>query len=109
MIRTIERSGYSTAVKDYESRRDDVQLYEGLVNARGYFLLKKRKYDRAIELFKFNVTAFPKSSNAHDSLAEAYLKTGNEEMAIQYYKQALELEPGLESASEALKKLGAVK
>jgi tetratricopeptide (TPR) repeat protein len=67
------------------------------------------KYDRAIKLFKFYTTAFPKSGNAHNSLAEVHLKTGNNEMAIQHYKKALELEPGLESASEALKKLGAVK
>jgi tetratricopeptide (TPR) repeat protein len=108
MIRTIELSGHSAAVEEYERSPGDVQLYEELVNARGYWSLQKNKCVRAIELFKFNVTAFPKSDNAHDSLAEAYLKTGNNKMAIQHYKKALELEPGLESASEALKKLGAV-
>jgi CubicO group peptidase (beta-lactamase class C family) len=107
MIRNIELRGYTSAVKEYERIRGEVRFYESLINARGYFLLKKGKHDKAIDLFEFNVTVFPESSNAHDSLGEACMKIGNKNKAIKHYKRALEIEPGLESASEALKKLGA--
>jgi tetratricopeptide (TPR) repeat protein len=87
----------------------DFYFDESSINGLGYELMSVSRFDEAIEVLKLNAEKFPQSANAHDSLAEAYLKTGNNEMAIQHYKTALELEPGLESASEALKKLGAVK
>jgi D-alanyl-D-alanine carboxypeptidase len=108
IIRTIELRGYSVAIKEYEHLQAEFHLYEGLINSRGYFLLSRKKYKKAIDLFEFNAFAFPKSSNAHDSLAEAYLKIGDNENAIKHYKRALEIDPGLESATEALKKLGAI-
>ena len=37
---------------------------------------------------------YPKSFNAHDSLAEAYLTLGDKENAIKYYKLAVKLNPG---------------
>jgi CubicO group peptidase (beta-lactamase class C family) len=107
IIRTVELEGYSVAAKEYEQIRGEVRLYEGLINTRGYFLLGKRKYEQAIDLFAFNVFAFPGSGNAHDSLAEAYMTIGDNENAIKHYRKALEIDPSLESATEALEKLGA--
>jgi CubicO group peptidase (beta-lactamase class C family) len=107
IIRRIELGGYAAGVEEYDRMRDDVQLYEGLINSRGYFLLRRRKPDKAVELFKFNVFAFPNSSNACDSLAEAYSSMDDKENAIRYYKKALEIDPDLESALEGLETLGA--
>jgi len=40
------------------------------------------------------VEAFPQSANAYDSLAEAYLNSGDRALAAVFYKKALEAIPG---------------
>ena len=40
-----------------------------------------------------NVGAFPDSANVYDSLAEAYMKSGDNELAIKFYKKTLEMIP----------------
>jgi tetratricopeptide (TPR) repeat protein len=86
-----------------------VQLYESAISSRGYVLLGRRKYKKAIDLFTFNIFAFPNSSHAYDSLAEAYLRMVDKDNAIKYYKKALEINPEFESSIKALKELGIVK
>jgi len=40
-----------------------------------------------------NTREFPASSNAYDSLAEAYSKAGKKDRAIEAYTKAIELDP----------------
>ena len=47
----------------------------------------------------------PRSANAFDSLGEAYRAQGDRELAIRSYEKALELDPNMRSAIEALKEL----
>jgi len=56
-------------------------------------------------LFKLNVMAYPDSWNTYDSLAEAYLADGNQELAIWYYEKSLKLNPGNANAASQLKNL----
>jgi tetratricopeptide (TPR) repeat protein len=79
---------------------------ESDTNALGYQLLRSGHPDRAIAVFELNVEAHPMSANAHDSLAEAYLATGQRPRAIETYEKALALDPTLESANAALRHLG---
>jgi len=69
-------------------------LPEQRLNALGYGLLGREQGEKAIKIFKFALELYPKSFNAHDSLAEGYLVTGDKENAIKYYKLAVELNPG---------------
>src|SRR6266404_2173669 len=78
---------------------------EEQVNRLGYELIGMKRLDQAIEAFKLNVAAHPQSANVYDSLAEAYLISGNRELAIKNFEKALALEPSMSSAIEALKKL----
>jgi tetratricopeptide (TPR) repeat protein len=66
---------------------------EGGINSLGYALLNAKKHDEAIAVFKLNVQHFPRSANVYDSLAEAYMNSGKNELAIEYYKKALEAIP----------------
>jgi tetratricopeptide (TPR) repeat protein len=59
----------------------------------GYDLLKENMIDEAIVIFKLNIDEYPFSSNAYDSLAEAYLKKGDKKLAKKYYLKVLELNP----------------
>jgi tetratricopeptide (TPR) repeat protein len=43
------------------------------------------------------------SANAYESFAEAYMKSGNKELAVKYYQKSLERNPQSASALEALK------
>jgi Tfp pilus assembly protein PilF len=44
---------------------------------------------------------FPDSPNAWDSLAEAYLKTGDKTKALEYYNKALKMDPKGETGKHA--------
>lgn len=68
----------------------------------GYGYLWNNKFHEAIAIFKLIVEEFPNSSNAYDSLAEAYLKAGNNELAIINYQKSLELDPNNFNAEDQL-------
>ena len=79
---------------------------EQLVNSMGYSLLYElREVDKAIGLFKLNVSLYPKSFNAYDSLAESYLVKGDKALAVANYQASLELNPENQKAKDQLQKL----
>ena len=69
-------------------------------NKKGYTLLRENKYNEAIHIFKINVALHPESENVYDSLAEAYLKSGDSLQAFNNYKKALELNTGNRRAKD---------
>ncbi len=75
------------------------------LNSLGYELMAAGRLDLSIEILKLNAAEHPRSANAHDSLAEAYMARGDRELAIRSYEKALELDPRLFTAAEALGKL----
>jgi len=79
---------------------------ESALNWLGYhFLYWWGREAESIAVFKLNTQLFPDSSNAVDSLGEAYLNSGNREKAIKSYKKALELNPDNNNAKQTLKRL----
>jgi tetratricopeptide (TPR) repeat protein len=78
---------------------------ESNMNMYGYQFLAKKNYTNAIKIFKMNVELFPESSNVYDSLGEAYMKSGNKELAIKNYKKSLDLDPKNDNAEKMIKKL----
>ncbi len=63
------------------------------LNMYGYSFLWENKVTEAIEIFRLIVAEFPDSSNAYDSLAEAFLKNGDKEQALYNYSKSLALNP----------------
>jgi hypothetical protein len=61
------------------------------VNLLGYRLLGAGRHDAALEAFRFNAAAHPRSANVHDSLGEAYEKSGDPERARESYARAVAL------------------
>jgi pimeloyl-ACP methyl ester carboxylesterase len=70
-----------------------VSFSEVMINRLGYERLSLSEMNNGIEILKLNVTAFPNSPNAYDSLSDAYLFDGQKELALQNAKRALELIP----------------
>ncbi len=75
------------------------------LNYFGYRFLNGNKTDIAISLFKINVELFPDVPNTYDSLAEAYLKSGDKKNALKYYKMVLQLNPNNKRVKETVANL----
>jgi CubicO group peptidase (beta-lactamase class C family) len=103
--RTLLEQGVAAAVKQYLELKtaapDDYDFGESALNGLGYWLMGHDRLADAIEVFKLNVEAFPKSANPYDSLGEAYRKAGRRDLALASYRKALELDPTLGSAARA--------
>lgn len=84
----------------------NVTVSEDRLNNVGYSLLQQGKMAEAISLLKLNVEFYPNAWNTYDSLAEAYMKAGEKDLAIANYKKSLELNPENANGREMLKKLG---
>jgi dienelactone hydrolase len=77
-----------------EARRKDpqVQLWpEITVDIIGADHMRAGETKAAIEVFKLNLLAYPDSADAHNNLADAYLKDGQKDLARQYAEEALAL------------------
>ena len=108
MYAAIAKEGLQAGIAAHDRlcSTSDYDCGEGELNSLGYELLAgDRKPDEAIEIFRMNTAAFPASSNAFDSLAEAYQVSGNKELAIRNYRRALELDPANMHSQAALKAL----
>ncbi|MEA1896852.1 MAG: transglutaminase domain-containing protein [Bacteroidota bacterium] len=77
-------------------------LKEQDMNDLGYELMGEDHLEEAIEVFSWNMEAYPESWNVYDSLGEAYMKIGNKKLAIYNYTKSLELNPENENAKKML-------
>ena len=110
LLRAISFEGIDAPLKRYleERTQDGKRLNEAQTNRLGYALLSRKKTAEAIEIFKLNIKDYPKSANTYDSLAETYLETGEKELALEFYKKALEVDsnyPNAAAAREVIKNL----
>jgi CubicO group peptidase (beta-lactamase class C family) len=125
MFKAILKSDAETVLADYRKRRlsfpmskdqspksmlsqstENPILTESQMNTLGYQLLSLKRVKDAIALFTQNTVDFPNAFNTWDSLAEAYMISGDKVSAIKYYKKSLELNPDNTNAVQKLKELG---
>jgi tetratricopeptide (TPR) repeat protein len=71
----------------------------------GYDFMQTEDVGTAIEIFKIATEAHPNAYNTWDSLAEAYMESGENETAILYYEKSLEINPDNENAKKQIKKM----
>jgi tetratricopeptide (TPR) repeat protein len=102
--------GIDTALLHYQDLRKNFadkgayDFSERSLNNFGYEVLEKDNA-AATRVFLLNTQTFPRSANAWDSLAEAYLKAGDMKSAKRYYERSLKLDPKNEGARQQLKKI----
>jgi tetratricopeptide (TPR) repeat protein len=103
------RNGAIYAIrKSRDGEPDSKRIYfdESEVNDLGYkFMNELNRIDDALEIFKFNVSLFPKSANTYDSLGEAFFIKGDQEGALENYRKSLELNPANKNAQHMLRQL----
>jgi len=80
-------------------------LSENYLNDVGYSLLNKKDFTKAIDVFRLNTALYSGSSNAYDSLGEAYMKAGQKDKAKETYQKLLKINPANENAKNVLKTL----
>jgi tetratricopeptide (TPR) repeat protein len=93
----LKENYYGKGVFNFESENE--------LNNFGYEILGEDDAKGAISVFELNTKKFPESGNVWDSLAEAYMKAGDNVLAEKYYKKSLELNPGNQNAQDMLEKL----
>ncbi len=97
LSKTIEEKGIEAGLTQYRTLKSTqpnvYDFSEPELNTLGYGLLQARKLKEAIEIFKLNVAEYPKAFNTYDSLGEAYMMSGQTELAIENYKKSIELNP----------------
>jgi len=77
-----------------------------VINRLGYHLLSSWElYDEAIAVFELNVEWNPETVNVHDSLGEAHMLAGNDDLAILNFNKVLELDPENQRARRILESL----
>ncbi len=103
----LKTQGYENAIKVATDLQQSQNIKFGIndVNDWGYVLVGQNKKAQALEIFRLNTVLYPKNANAYDSLAETYGALGNIEMAVKYYKKALEVNPNYANAKTVRKML----
>lgn len=82
----------------------DPVIKEQHFNRLGYQKLKEKKYEKALQIFKINITLYPNSSNVYDSYADALRNSGDTIQAIEYYKKSITLDSGNRNAKRFIEK-----
>ena len=87
---------------------DEYFFSDRQLNAVGHYFLRENQVAQAIEIFEYNVELYPDVANSYVGLGEAYMMSGDRELAIENFRKALELDPDSDNAREKLSELGAI-
>ena len=97
----LAEAEYKAFEKECGDSPDFFQFY----NDYGYFLLRQKRYDEAIEKFEKQVRLAPDNANAHDSLGDGYRAAGRLQDTADAYRKALEIDPNFTAAKRHLEKV----
>jgi tetratricopeptide (TPR) repeat protein len=106
---TLIQHGLDATLAQYrdlaQNHRAEYDFAEPRLNELGYTLLRRNRTVDAIAIFKLNVEEYPNSGNVYDSLAEAYEKSGQKDLAVANYRKSLEIDPKNQHGRQRLKAL----
>jgi arylsulfatase len=106
----IDTKGIDFGVQRYwELKKTDADMFnfgERELNILGYTYLGNEEVEKAIAVLKLNIKVYPNSFNVYNSYAEALLKSGDKERAIENYIKSVELHPRNENGIKVLNELG---
>ncbi|HEY1132285.1 MAG TPA: serine hydrolase [Roseateles sp.] len=96
------------ALAAYRALRDsrDEAGREAYLNQQAYGLARRGDKTAGLALMQIGVELYPESANAWDSLGEMHLMLADKAQARSAYRKALALDPSMDSAKAALRKLG---
>lgn len=84
----------------------EFKLPEKFIEWVGYYFVHDfEDVDKALQAFHINASHYPESYRVYMNLAEAYLIKKNMDLAIENYKKAIELKPGLQKLKDRLREI----
>jgi hypothetical protein len=86
----LEKQGNAAGAKEARAKAQPLATERDL-NMVGYGLIRDKKLDEAIAMFRSIVQKYPQSWNAQDSLGEALVLKGDKAGAIAAYEKALSM------------------
>ncbi len=102
----IEEKGTKAAVAAIKAEHGKLPakyyFLEAELNRLGYRYLGDERYEEAIAVFAINLDVYPESWNVHDSLGEAYMKSGQYRLAVRSYEESMKLNPDNENGKRML-------
>ena len=109
MYEVINKTGIQSAANMYNaliaSKDSTYDFAESELNTLGYQLLGENKSKEGIAIFELNTKTYPNSSNAFDSLGDAYASAHDKDLAIKNYQKAVDLDKNNLESQAKLKKL----
>ncbi len=97
--------GYEIYLGEKSAKGTEILFHEQDLNSLGYQLLAEKRLEDALTIFHYYTRDFPESSNAFDSLGEAYMNAGKRDLAIKNYRKSLQLNPRNNNAQKMIEKL----
>ncbi len=104
----LKKRGFEKAVEVVkEEKKKDLtfQPAENDLNDWAYRMMSIGQNKDAMEIFKLNVSLYPKSWNVYDSYGESLLKDGQKEEALKMYRKSVELNPNNRGGKKVLEQL----
>jgi len=102
----LRQDGIEAAIESYmQLQKSNKGFSERGLNYFGYQLIEVEEINAAIAFFELNAKQHPESSNAFDSLGEAYLANEEFKKALIAYEKSLSIDEHNKNASEAIDKI----
>jgi tetratricopeptide (TPR) repeat protein len=104
----VGRQGFDHAAEVYAAMRKDKPDFtfeEGALYSWSQELVSDNHLPEAIALLKLNVQLNPDSAGDYFDLGEAYLKSGQKQLALENYRKSLEKEPDNDDVKQKIKDL----
>jgi hypothetical protein len=112
LMKTIEKSGVDSAVKQYRGLRERVAINgyydftEWRINELARHLVFAAKVPEAIAILEMNAEFNPRSVSIPFELGELYRRQGDRDKAIASFQKVLQLQPNNPQARQRLTELG---
>jgi uncharacterized protein len=95
---------YKLCLKESKKADPDYNISEDAINELGYELVRDKKLNDALIIFKLNTELYPSAYNTWDSYGECLLLLGKETDGLQAYRKSLDLDPNNKNAERILQK-----
>ncbi|WP_025665624.1 serine hydrolase [Aquimarina megaterium] len=105
----LEEGNFEEGLKAYQeimkTNADDPAVSENNLNRLGYRFMGAENLKLAQDIFKVNMLLYPESFNVYDSYAEACMKIGELDLAIENYKKSYSLNEKNTNALNMIKEI----
>jgi hypothetical protein len=109
MMEAVIFKGLDSAIAMYydlkKNKPDEYNFKESQLIMLGYQLLQGGRTDDGIAILKLNAEVYPNSAVVYESLGQAYMYLGQNDLALENLKKSLAINPDNKEVAESIQKL----